>query len=194
VSLPKSPKTGSRSSPKKRTAEELSDLEAAFDRGELSAKEYLDTVFDEAPITRERFAGKRILSLDRVPPATIAAPLPDPLDVSSLLTAIGLCADGRNLLWASVVDNIPRRRMGAHLDWDAARVERAEARLGMRLHEFRARSVSCPADFTIRGDSRMLSFVENVGGRRCWSLTELTPDFDEIMAEERLDLLQKYHK
>ena len=191
---PKSPKTDSRNSPKKRTAENvLDDLAAALKRGEISKEAYIAAVFDEPPPTHERFAGKRILSFDRVPPNAIAAPLPETIDDRGLLTAVGLRADERDLLSAAVVDRVPRRKMGAYLDWDAARLARTEARLGMRLHKFRARSDSSPADFITRGDSRMLSFVENVGGRRCWSLTELPPDFDAIMAKERLGLRQKYH-
>jgi hypothetical protein len=192
---PKSPKTDSPSSPKKRTAEELSDLAAAVERGELSAKEYLNAVFDEAPITRERFAGKRILRLDRVSPKTIAAPLPETIDMSGLLTAAGLRADERQYLWANVVDGVSRRKMDAHLGWDPAKVARVQVRLGRRLRAFRASAVSGAADFVIRGgNSRILSFEENIGGRRCWSLAELAPDFEEVMALERLPLLQKSRK
>jgi hypothetical protein len=136
-------------------------------------------------IEGERHAGKRVLSVDRVPPKEIASPLPERIDIDRLLGAMNLDRDEGRYLEASALRGIPRRKLGVYLGWEQRRVERVRVRLQRRIAILRR--TLAREDFVIRGSSSThLSYLEQLpSGRKAWTLAELGEGFPSVMADER---------
>jgi hypothetical protein len=159
-------------------------LAQSFERGDISEAEYLAAALDEPPIVEgERYAGRRILSLDHIPLMAIPSPLPSQIALERLMDAAMLTPDERRYLEATL-RGVPRRKLAVHFGWPPRTIDAVRMRLRRRLMALGSRFEA--SDFVVRGNSSTLSYIERLpSGRGAWTLAELGENFPELMATER---------
>ena len=128
-----------------------------------------------------RLGGRRVLSLDSLPPDVIApVEISEPIDTSTLARAF-IDADERIFVHERAAGT-RLRDLAERLGWSQRRVHAVRMRVRRASSQVRAR---LEASSLRRGGSLRLIHREFIAGRPTWELDHVGQEFVEIMAAER---------